>query len=205
MHMLIFSKYKAFMSSRSSEGGFVLPVVLVMLVLMTIVVLFMTRRSAIDERLAFNVRGVVTLETAAQYALRWCELALWVAPPGVATTTGFGADKKQPVPFMDAPAAPATSAWHVDGNWTVGTGLPALGLPADVLAVSSRNVSDARCLIEDARTELEMSTFSDGSEGLALADTRRKFRLTSRVAGADGPDGVAVVAHAQSEVRMNLN
>lgn len=195
---MIPSKYKTDLTRPSSERGFVLPVVLVMLVLMTVVVLFMTRRSAIDERLAFNVRGVVTLETAAQYALRWCELALWVAPPGVGTTTGFGGNNSS-VPHMDAPANSAPSAWR--GDWG---NLPKLILPAEILAATA-NVDDAQCLIEDAREELLMPIFSSAQKPLPLANTERKFRLTSRVVGAAGPDGMSVIAHSQSEVRMSLN
>lgn len=173
--------------------GIVLPTVLIMIVMMTVVVLFLSRRGAVDERLASNVRGVVTMETAAQYALRWCELWLWVSPPGIAPAAGI----PNPPVIMDAPASTATNAWR-SADWAV----QAVTLPADVLGTTA-NVTRAQCLIEDARGELDMSTYEKGQPGLEFADTRRKYRLTSEVEGT-GPDGLRF-ARSQSEVRMNLD
>lgn len=198
--MPISARLKTVGANPSKARGIVLPVVLVMLVLMTVVVLFMSRRSAVDERLAFNVRGTVTLETAAQYALRWCELALWNAPPDIKTNVGFGASKDQTVRAMDAPGSSATAAWRVAANWNA----EAMNLPTDAFS-GFTPVTSAQCLIENARAELDIPTYADGSEGLTLDDTRRKYRLTTKVVGPIGIDGVQVAAHAQSEVRMNFN
>lgn len=65
-----------------------MPVVLVMLLMMTVTVIFLMRRGAVDERIAFNVREVVSLDSAAQYALRTCERHLWRSPPGITLATG---------------------------------------------------------------------------------------------------------------------
>ena len=180
-------------SPTRRERGIVLPTVLIMIVLMTVVVLFLSRRGAVDERLASNVRGVVTMETAAQYALRWCELWLWVSPPGIAPAAGI----PNPPLVMDAPASTAPSAWR-SADWTA----QAVTLPPDVLGTTA-NVTRAQCLIENARAELDVTKYDEGQAGLAFADTRRKYRLTSEVEGA-GPDGLRF-ARSQSEVRMELN
>ena len=205
MHTSI-PKFRRWHANRGR--GIVLPVVLVMLVLMTVVVLFLTRRGAVDEILASNVRSVVTMETAAQYALRWCELWLWVSPPGIAPAAGI----PNPPRVMGAPVSTAANAWRDASNWPLlsGGSLDPLGgsndqsivLPANVLGAAA-NVTNARCLIEDARGELDASEFTSGQAGLEFADTRRKYRLTSEVEGA-GPSGLRF-ARSQSEVRMNLN
>jgi Tfp pilus assembly protein PilX len=180
------------MSERLTQRGIVLPVVLVMLVLMTTVVLYLMRRGVVDERMAANVRGLTTVDTAAQYALRWCELWLWTSPPGIVPQTG----RPNPPRTMPAPANTATAAWRVDASWTnneVTLPAAALGLP---------DVTDARCLIEDASAELELDSGLTGNR-LVFANTWRKFRVTAEV-GGPGPGGVRV-ARAQSEVRMNVN
>jgi len=91
---------------RRAERGVVLPVVLVMLLLMTITVLFLMRRSTVDELLASNVRQIVTLETATQFALRSCERWLWVSVPGLAPRAG----DPDPPAVVTAPAPTATAA-----------------------------------------------------------------------------------------------
>lgn len=82
------------------QRGIVLPVVLVMLLMMTVTVVFLMRRGTVDERIAFNVRQVVSLDTAAQYALRRCESHLWASPPGYVPRTGY------PNPPATLPACP---------------------------------------------------------------------------------------------------
>ncbi len=170
--------------------GIVLPVVLIMLVLMTTVVLFLVRRGTVDERLAANVRGLTTLETAAQYGVRWCEAWIWRLPPGVQPPAGV---TELPPRVMAAPASNQTAAWRVDANWTnesVDLSGAAAGLP---------DVTSVRCLIEDARGELEVLPVSPTGNPLADPDSWRKYRVTVEVQGVGGR-----VARAQSEFRMNV-
>ena len=182
-------------SSPRRVRGIVLPVVLVMLVLMTIVVLFLTRRGVVDEQLAANVRGVVTMETAAQYVLRWCERWIWLSPPGFAPAAG----RPTPPRFMPAPAAGDPPAWRDNNNWTNA----GITLPPGALGASA-NLTGARCLIEDARGELAVAEVPSGQDGtLVLERTERKFRITAEVEGT-GPNANRF-ARAQSEVRMDLN
>lgn len=181
-----------------SQRGIVLPVVLVMLVLMTTVVLFLSRRSTTDERLAANVRGAVTLDTAAQYVLRWCEMRVWLSPPGVVPRPG------DPPPLPARPAPPATSppAWSVAANWANAADFP----PGDL--APNLNIGTAQCLIEDARAELDLVGEFDRSGGNSLKQEHsavdndniwRKYRITSEVTGNTA--GVMLFARAQSEVR----
>ena len=185
---------------RRRLRGIVLPVVLVMLVLMTIVVLFLTRRGVVDEQLAFNARGVVTLETSAQYALRWCELWLWTSPPGFVQPAG----RSGPPRTMPAPAAP-TVAWRDPANWANF----AVSLPQTLV---TGNLQRAQCLIEDAADELIASELPDGNR-LPTSFKHRKFRLTVEVEsleivnplGLNQPCIQWACARAQSEVRMDLD
>ena len=78
----------ALTTDRLRARGIVLPVVLVMLLMMTVTVIFLMRRGTVDERIAFNVREVVSLDSAAQYALRTCERHLWASPPDVTVAPG---------------------------------------------------------------------------------------------------------------------
>jgi Tfp pilus assembly protein PilX len=172
---------------RMRERGVVLPVVLVMLLLMTITVLFLMRRSTVDELLASNVRQIVTLETATQFALRSCERWLWVSVPGLAPRAG----DPDPPPVVTAPAAAVTSAWRVGSNWTdFGVTLPADRFGAGITAV--------RCLFEDATAELELVTSltATTATGMTTEPDWRKFRITAEVVGNN------TVSRAQSEVRM---
>ncbi len=177
------------------QPGFVLPIVLVMLVVMTTVVLFLLRRGTVDERLAANVRGVVTMETAASYALRYCELWLWVSPPGVDPQPG------RPAPPRVIAAPPSTApqpAW-LSADWTA----EAVTLPAGELG---NDVTRGQCLIEDATDELERNLEMldpRSNSGMAFDQGFRKYRITVEVEGP-GPGG-ARVARAQSEVRMYVN
>jgi Tfp pilus assembly protein PilX len=184
------------MSQRLTQRGFVLPVVLVMLVLMTTVVLYVMRRGVVDERMASNVRGITTVDTAAQYALRWCELWVWTSPPGIAPETG----RPNPPRTMLAPVSTATAAWRNSDNWPAGVADRSVALPATAMSVP--DVTAARCLIEDASAELELGPELTGNR-LEFANTWRKYRLTAEVE-APGPGGQRL-ARAQSEIRMNVN
>lgn len=193
---------------RGPDDGFVLPVVLVMLVIMTTVVLFAMRRGTVDERLASNVRGLVTMDSAAAYVLRYCEARLLQSPPGRLQTDP---DLPPPPPVISAPPQGAAPAWRAVLNWRL-NGLNPL---ASTLVWSSaelnqagapEDVSRAECLIEDATAELEQE--ASGGEnvrnnGPSLPAQYRKYRITVEVEGP-GPGGPRI-ARAQSELRMNPN
>jgi Tfp pilus assembly protein PilX len=187
---------RAAFSERLTHRGIVLPVVLVMLVLMTTVVLYLMRRSAVDERMAANTRDVTTVETAAQFALRFCELWLWTSPPGINPQTG----RPDPPRVVLAPVAPATAAWRTNLNWT--NSAVTLGASTAEVQALLPGVDEARCLIEDATAELELGA-SDSGNRLLLANTWRKYRITAEVQGPGA--GSLRIARAQSEVRMNVN
>ncbi len=181
------------LSGRVRARGIVLPVVLVMLVLMTTAVLFMTKRATIDERLAGNVRAIVTTETVANHILRYCELVLWHFPPGVSN---------QSPPMMLAPPPTAPAAWTNAANW-----VPAktLSFPATELGAG---VAEANCLIEDASAELNLvKPTNDGPKDSISSSTIqwRKYRITAQAVGAADALSLAPVARAQSEVRMWIN
>lgn len=182
-----------------SQRGIVLPVVLVMLLMMTVVVIFLMRRGTVDERIAFNVRQVTTLDTAAQFALRTCERNLWCSPPGVSASDFCDSSIPEPA-VVPAPANTANAAWRVNTNWTnnqrdLGTNA------ADLTALFGAGVTAARCLFEDAQAELDI--FNDSPSGNANAlrpeDGWRKYRITAEVIGTDGSAG-----RAQAEVRFRL-
>jgi hypothetical protein len=176
---------------RRRERGIVLPVVLVMLLLMTVTVLLLMRRGTVDELLASNVRQVVAMDTAAQFALRTCERLMWLSPPGLAPAPG----NPNPPPVVPSPAAGDPAAWRDAANWDPATNR-SLALPAADLGVA-----DVRCLFEDATGELEVnvSTTKTGPNQLNLDGTWRKFRVTAEVRSDGGTFG-----RAQAEVRMNL-
>ncbi len=163
-----------------------LPVVLVMLVLMTTAVLFMMKRSTLDERLAGNVRAIVTTETTANHILRYCELVLWHFPPGVSAT---------PPPLVVAPSSGGTAAWQSAANWAPAN---TIAFPATELGAG---VTAARCLIEDASAELDVLV----ADGMDPAVDWRKYRITAEAVGASDVLSLAPVARAQSEVRMWVN
>ena len=98
---------RTLITDRFRTRGIVLPVVLVMLLLMTVTVIFLMRRGTVDERIAFNVREVVSLDSAAQFALRTCERHLWASPPGITLATGA-----PPPPNALAACAPGDTRSH---------------------------------------------------------------------------------------------
>lgn len=174
-----------------ADRGIVLPVVLVMLVLVTIATLYLIRRGTVDERLASNVRAAVTLDTAATYALRYCERWVLLSPPGLEPLPG----RPTPPRFVAAPPASDPPAWRQPALWAQAVTLATADLGPEV--------GSARCLVEDATEELELPTASPGSGnnvGLAFEGQFRKYRLTIEVTGA----GIwnPMVARAQSELRV---
>lgn len=192
------------LSSSKLANGFVLPVVLVMLVVMTTVVLFTMRRGTVDERLAANVRGLVTVDAAATYVLRYCELMLTLSPPGRTPDPGM----PPPPRVILAPPQGDPPAWRAALNWDMNGMNPLantivwdrallnqLGAPEDV--------SRAECLIEDASAELEVQSVSGPNvrnNAPELPAEFQKFRITVELEGP-GPGGIRI-ARAQSELRM---
>lgn len=168
------------------QRGIVLPVVLVMLLMMTVTVIFLMRRGTVDERIAFNVRQVTTLDTATQHALRTCERLLWCH---------LNDNPDCDLPRTPAPAAGSTAAWRVASNWNR---VAILGNGAtEVASLFGPDVQAARCLIEDATDEMEKigDTVDDP---MKLADWV-KFRITAEVVGTSG-----TIGRAQTEVRRLL-
>jgi hypothetical protein len=193
-------------SNRVASRGFVLPVVLVMLVVMTTLVLFNMRRSVIDERLAANVRQVVSMETAATYALRYCEVMLTVSPPGRAALPGL----PDPPRTVDAPPQGApVPAWRDWTNWSITpVGLPnplnrTVVIDASVLGA---DVERGECLFEDATDELVFlnTTPTVANNAPDMPANWQKYRITAEVQGAAAP-GQLRVARAQSELRISVN
>ncbi|MCX8003459.1 MAG: hypothetical protein N2688_00635 [Burkholderiaceae bacterium] len=176
---------------RGPARGIVLPVVLVLLVAVTVVTLYVIRRGKVDERLAANVRATVTLDTAATYALRYCERWVLLSPPGLEPLPG----RPTPPRAVAAPPATATApAWRDAALWSQAVTLNTADLGPEV--------ADARCLIEDATAELETAAESPATgnnNGLAFEGQFRKYRITVEVTGA----GIwnPAVARAQSELR----
>lgn len=186
--------------------GFVLPVVLVMLVVMTTVVLFNMRRGAVDERLAGNARRVISMESAATYALRYCELMLTVSPPGRVPLPGL----PNPPNTVVAPAqGAATPAWRDWTHWSI----TSMGVPnplnttvvIDPTALGA-DIARGECLIEDASAELVLQNSTPGvaNNAVEVPANWRKFRITVEVQGNAAP-GELRLARAQSELRMSLD
>ena len=165
------------------QRGIVLPVVLVMLLMMTVTVIFLMRRGTVDERIAFNVRQVTTLDTATQHALRICERDLWCALNG---DTACPSPRRPP-----APEASLTAAWRVASNWDTAVIFPA----TQVASRFGPDVQTARCLIEDATAELQTIGELD-RPGDPWVGEWRKYRITAEVVGTSG-----TIGRAQTEVR----
>lgn len=176
------------------QHGIVLPIVLVFIVLTTLVVLFGVRRASTEEQLANTVRGVVTLDTAAQYALRHCERWLWVSPPGLAPEAGMPDPPVTVAPATDN-SATAPAMWERAAVVAAANVLPAAALAEQVGA----QITDGRCVIEDASAELAVAA-NLPSGNLPSNPDWRKFRITAIVTGPSA--GGNRTARAQSEVRM---
>jgi hypothetical protein len=169
--------------------GFVLPVVLVMLMVLTVVAALLIRRGTLDERMAAGTRATVTVDTAATYALRYCERWVLLSPPGLEPLPG----RPAPPQSVSSPPAAGPPAWRQPSLWSAAVTLN----PSDLGA----EVQSARCLIEEATGELEtMPTDPANNAGLRLEDNFRKYRLTVEVQGAGLWSGM--VSHAQSELRV---
>jgi hypothetical protein len=81
-----------------------------------------------------------------------------------------------------------------------------LALPSALLGTNMPDVTQARCLIEDATAELDLAKLeltSNQANQPGQDNTYRKFRVTAEVRGP-GPGGERV-ARMQSEIRMTVN
>jgi Tfp pilus assembly protein PilX len=183
-------------SAAAQSRGFVLPLVLIMLVLMTTLVVFMVRRGTIDERLAGNVRAAVTAGAAADRVLRYCELWVRMSRPGFQQRSGL----PKPPETMDAPKSDKTAAWRVQKNWDD----ESVEIEPDAIG---GNVSSGKCLIEDATSELLQTNTAmkdplNPSPSPLTLGIVRKYRITA-VAEVNAAGGIRN-ARAQSELRVSL-
>lgn len=183
-------------SGVSYGRGFVLPLVLIMLVLMTTLVVFMVRRGTIDERLAGNVRAAVTAGAAADRVLRYCELWVRMSRPGFEQRSGL----PKPPETMNAPKSTETAAWRVQDNWDDES------VEIEPAAIGG-NVSSGRCLIEDATSELMRTNAAmrdplNPTLGPLDLGIVRKYRITA-VAEVNAAGGIRN-ARVQSELRVSL-
>ena len=170
---------------RRRRSGFVLPVVIVILTVVTGLVVAQMSRSVTDERLAANARETVTLDNAAQTVLRWCEWQVIERPRNTVLVEGTR----------------STPAWRIAAHWGDATSLNFTG------TTLMQNMSgDPSCIVEDATCELHPPVSPTGMDtsGCNGIDGRwRKFRITARVRvmAADMPGGVREML-AQSELRL---
>jgi hypothetical protein len=172
-------------SSPRGRRGFVLPVVLVVLTVLTGLAVTQMKRTVTDERLAANARETVMLDNAAQTTLRWCEWHVIDQPRTTVTVSGTS----------------ATPAWRIPANWSDANSLNFTG----TTLVPGMN-GDPTCIVEDATCELQPPVSPTGmdTDGCNGIDSRwRKFRITARVRvmAPDLAGGVREVI-AQSELRL---
>ncbi len=162
---------------KTRENGFVLPVSLILLVILTGVVAAQMQRALLDERMAANSRENIVADSASQTMLRWCELQLTNEPETVVT--------------MQAPERAATAAWKNPSNWTVANTFTVTG-------VTLPGVKQHACLVERADDELTGSISDSGDPADPSGRGRwLKYRITSRVERVtEGFD------YAQSELRI---
>lgn len=157
--------------------GFVLPISLILLVILTAVVASQLQRAILDERMAANSRENVVVDSAAQTVLRWCELQVTNTPDSTVSVV--------------APARVDLAAWKDPANW-----VPAKTFT--VTGVDLPGVKSHACLMERAEAEL-FSGISDSGDPADPGGRDRwiKYRITARVErNANGFD------HAQSELRI---
>ena len=162
---------------KKFTGGFVLPVSLILLVIITALVATQLQRALLDERMAANSRENIVADGAAQTVLRWCELQLTNSPDSVVTVV--------------APGRTAGSAWKQAVNWDPANSFTVTG-------VELPGIQSHACLVERADGEL-FSGISDSGDPADPGGRERwiKYRVTARVERlAGGFDQV------QSELRL---
>lgn len=186
--------------NRTRAAGVALPIALVLLFAVTGLVATQVRRGMVDERLAANTRESVSLDSAAQLVLRWCEA--WV----VASTGDASVPRPVTIPAAQLGGSPpAKAAWRVATNWANATTNEFTGATLPGAIVFNR------CLIENATEELNGAISNSNQLGGKARDERFvKFRLTAQVrtpapglpASEPGvPDGMRA-AFVQSELRL---
>jgi Tfp pilus assembly protein PilX len=164
-------------NKQNSAAGFVLPVALILLVIITGVVATQMQRALLDERMAANSRENIVADSAAQTMLRWCELQLTNEPDSIVTVT--------------APTKESSAAWKTTTNWTAANTFT-------VTSVTLPGVKEHSCLVERADDELFGGVSDSGDPADPTGRTRWiKYRITSRVERvSEGYD------YAQSELRL---
>jgi Tfp pilus assembly protein PilX len=158
-------------------AGFVMPVSLILLVIITGIIAAQMQRAILDERMAANSRERIVADNAAQTVLRWCELQLSNAPESLVT--------------VPAPDKSAQAAWRDTTNWVAAKTFTISG-------VNLPGVTNHSCLIEQADNELAASISDSGDPGDPTGKARwLKYRITARVERALGG-----FDHVQSELRL---
>jgi type IV pilus assembly protein PilX len=103
---------------HSAQGGFVLIVALILLLILTVLGLAAAQSTSLEERMAGNARNRDMAFQAAEAGLRAAESCL---NAGLAVCSNFGADANGTYLFdPNAPPAPSTTTtplWAVNGFW----------------------------------------------------------------------------------------
>ena len=158
---------------RHRTAGVALPIALILLFVLTGLVVTQVRRGLVDERLAANTRESVSLDSAAQLVLRWCE-AWAIASTGDPTLSRPIRVAAQPLVAGGLQAA-ALPAWRLPQNWSDATTNQFTGAALPGIAFG-------RCLIEDATDELNGAISTLNQVGSSARDQRFvKLRLTAQV------------------------
>ena len=162
---------------KITNKGFVLPVSLILLVIITALVATQLQRALLDERMAANSRENIVADGAAQTVLRWCELQLTNAPDSIVT--------------VPAPGRGGSAAWKQAANWDPANSFTVTGV--DLPGVQSH-----ACLVERADGEL-FSSISDSGDPADPGGRERwiKYRVTARVERLSGG-----FDQVQSELRL---
>jgi Tfp pilus assembly protein PilX len=176
-HIQRHRRFNRTVTGHKSQLGFVLPVALILLVIITGIVGTQLQRALLDERMAANSRENIVADSAAQTVLRWCELQLTNAPDSTV--------------LVDAPSRGATAAWKEANNWTAANTFTVTG-------VTLSGVTSHSCLVENADNELTGGVSDSGDPGDPTGRARWiKYRITARVERTTGG-----FDHSQSEIRL---
>jgi type IV pilus assembly protein PilX len=143
------------------QGGVVLPLALVMLVMVTLIAVVALRGVTTEERISANLRSSSIAFEQAELALRYCE--------GIAMLGG--------TPLTDARIDSTSTtglAWRTASNW--GAGNPKLQQPPAAQYLDpNRPVSRPACLIEATRAPLDPTVASTRVDNSAYTVTARGF------------------------------
>jgi type II secretory pathway pseudopilin PulG len=177
--------------TQSTQRGFVLIVVLMLLVSLTLIVIAQIRRSSGGQLITSNSSQYALAETAAQTVLRYCEAQFMVSPNMKVTTPGVRGTN--------------AAAWRDPAKWLASQTVPETG-------VTFPGVANFSCLIEDATSELIPSSLSNdinpetvnvaslctGAAG--VSPTMCKYRVTARVTLSPNNQQM----NLQSEIRFGI-